>query len=101
MTYNLFKKGKEEELEVIRIIHHKGDQEFEFGGEKGRKIKDVDVIQNFPIPSSTPQEESGYGINVNPYYSLAYYSKGKNLLAGLIKKIRANDKEILEKLRTL
>lgn len=62
---------------------------------------DVDVIQNFPIPSSIPQEESGYGINVNPYYSLAYYSNGKNLLAGLIKKIRTNDKEILTKLRTL
>jgi len=61
----------------------------------------IDVIQNFPIPSSIPQEESGYGINVNPHYSLAYYSKGKNLLAGLIKKIRANDKEILTKLRTL
>ena len=62
---------------------------------------DVDVIQNFPIPSSIPQEESGYGINVNPYYSLAYYSNGKNLLAGLIKKIRTNDKEILTKLRAL
>ena len=62
---------------------------------------DVDVIQNFPIPSPIPQEESGYGINVNPYYSLAYYSNGKNLLAGLIKKIRTNDKEILTKLRTL
>ena len=52
---------------------------------------DVDVIQNFPIPSPIPQEESGYGINVNPYYSLAYYSNGKNLLAGLIKKMRTND----------
>ena len=62
---------------------------------------DVDVIQNFPIPSSIHQEESGYGINVYPYYSLAYYSNGKNLLVGLIKKIRTNDKEILTKLRTL
>lgn len=62
---------------------------------------DVDIIQNFPIPSPIPQEESGYGINVNPYYSLAYYSNGKNLVAGLIKKIRTNDKEILTKLRAL
>lgn len=62
---------------------------------------DVDIIQNFPISSQIPHEESGYGIDVNPYYSLAYYSNGKNLLAGLIKKIRTNDKEILTRLRTL
>ena len=62
---------------------------------------DVDIIRNFPLPSKISQEDYGFGINVNPYYSLAYYSNGKNLLAGLFKKIRTNDKEILTKLRTL
>lgn len=61
---------------------------------------DVDVIRNFPLPGRVPQKEIGYGFNANPYYTLAYYANGKNLLAGLIKKIRTNDKEILTRLRT-
>ena len=62
---------------------------------------DVDVIRNFPLRDNNLQKEGGYGINVNPYYSLAYYVNGKNYLVGLIKKIRTNDKELLTKLRTL
>ena len=62
---------------------------------------DVDTIRNFPLPSSNPREEHGFGITVHPYYSLAYYANGKNLLVGLIKKLRTNDKELLTKLRTL
>lgn len=62
---------------------------------------DVDVIRNFPLPSKNSQEDSGFGINVYPYYSLAYYADGKNYLSGLVKKLRTNDKEILTKLRTL
>ena len=62
---------------------------------------DVDVIHNFPIQSAIPQEENGYGINIFPYYSLAYYSDGKNRLLGLIKKLKTDDKEILLKLRSL
>jgi hypothetical protein len=62
---------------------------------------DVDTIRNFPLPSSNPREEHGFGITVHPFYSLAYYANGKNLLVGLIKKLRTNDKEILTKLRTL
>lgn len=62
---------------------------------------DVDLIGNFPIPGRIPQEESGYGFNVYPYYSLAYYANGRNYLKGIIKKLRTNDREILTKLRTL
>lgn len=62
---------------------------------------DVDVISNFPLPGRVPQEETGYGFNANPFYTLAYYANGKNYLSGLVKKLRTNDKAILTKLRTL
>lgn len=62
---------------------------------------DVDVIQNYPLPGENPQTVGGFGIDAYPYYSLAYYSNGKNRLLGLVKKLRTNDKEILTKLRTL
>ena len=62
---------------------------------------DVDVIQNYPLPGENPQTEGGFGIDAYPYYSLAYYSNGKNRLSGLVKKLRTNDREILTKLRTL
>jgi len=61
---------------------------------------DVDVISNFPIPGRIPKTESGYGFNTYPFYTLAYYADGKNRLVGLIRKIRADDREILTKLRT-
>jgi hypothetical protein len=62
---------------------------------------DVDIIRNFPLPSRYPREESGFGISVYPFYTLTYYADGKNLLKGLVRKIRTSDKEILVKLRTL
>ena len=62
---------------------------------------DVDLISNFPIPGRIPKEESGYGFNVYPFYTLAYYADGGNPIKGIIKKLRANDKEILTKLRAL
>jgi hypothetical protein len=62
---------------------------------------DVDVITNYPLPGTIPSEESGYGINTYPYYTLAYYANGKNYLKGLFVKIKTSDKEILTKLRTL
>lgn len=62
---------------------------------------DVDVIRNFPLPGKFPQEESGFGISVYPFYTLAYYANGKNYLKGLFVKIKTSDKEILTKLRTL
>ena len=61
---------------------------------------DVDVITNFPIPGRISQENTGYGFNTYPYYTLAYYADGGNLLKGFIKKMRTNDMEILTKLRT-
>ena len=62
---------------------------------------DIDVITNFPIPGRISQEYTGYGFNTYPYYTLAYYADGGNLLKGFINKLRSNDKEILTKLRTL
>lgn len=62
---------------------------------------DVDLITNFPIPGKIQKEESGYGFNTYPFYTLAYYANGRNYLKGIIKKIRTRDKEILTKLRTL
>ena len=62
---------------------------------------DVDVITNYPHPGRIPSEESGYGINTYPYYTLAYYANGKNYLKGLFVKIKTSDREILTKLRTL
>lgn len=62
---------------------------------------DVDIISNFPIPGGIPKEESGYGFNTYPFYTLAYYSNGGNPITGFIKKLKTNDTEILTKLRTL
>ena len=62
---------------------------------------DVDVITNYPRPGPIPSEESGYGINTYPYYTLAYYANGKNYLKGFLVRIKTSDKEILTKLRTL
>ncbi len=62
---------------------------------------DVDVITIFPIPGPISQEYTGYGFNTYPYYTLAYYADGGNLVKGFIKKLRTNDMEILTKLRTL
>ena len=62
---------------------------------------DVDVISNFPIPGPIPKEESGYGFNTYPFYTLAYYANGRNYLKGIVNKLRTKDSEILTKLRTL
>lgn len=62
---------------------------------------DVDVIQNFPLPGVNAQSQTSFVIDAYPYYSLAYYSNGRNYVKGIIKKLKTNDNEILTKLRTL
>lgn len=62
---------------------------------------DVDVIQNFPLPSENQRSEAGFCVDTYPYYTLAYYAEGSNYLRGIIKKLRTNDNEILSKLRSL
>lgn len=62
---------------------------------------DVDVIQNFPLPSKNQRSEAGFCVDTYPYYTLAYYAEGSNYLRGIIKKLRTNDNEILSKLRSL
>lgn len=61
---------------------------------------DIDVISNFPLSGHSPQREEGYGLNSNPFYELSYYANGQNLLVGLLKKTRTDDREILKRLRT-
>ena len=60
---------------------------------------EVDVIWNFPLPGDFPQEASSYTINFYPYFDLRYFSNGKGRLLGLVKKLKINNSEILEKLR--
>ena len=62
---------------------------------------DVDVIQNFPLPGENQESEGGFCVDTYPYYTLAYYADGGNIIKGIIKKLRTNDNEILTKLRTL
>lgn len=62
---------------------------------------EVDVIRNYPVPSSITKADNGFGFTTYPYYSLSYYSDGKSKVLGLWNKLKTNDKEILTKLRTL
>lgn len=94
--------GSDEFTPEIREIKLTGLRSIDIG--RLRKFfaqGDVDLIQNYPLPGKNPQSEGGFGIDTYPYYSLAYYANGKNFLAGLIKKLKTNDKKILTKLRTM
>lgn len=59
---------------------------------------ELDVLRNFPIPSSKENREGGYSTNFYPFYDLEYYSNGRGKILGLIKKFQVKDDELLEKL---
>ncbi len=59
---------------------------------------ELDVLRNFPIPSSKENREGGYSTNFYPFYDLNYYSNGRGKIIGLFKKLQAKDDELLEKL---
>ena len=59
---------------------------------------EIDVLRNFPIQGAIHVEERSYGINVYPYYDLNYYSRGRGVVVGLLKKLRIRDDELLEQL---
>jgi hypothetical protein len=59
---------------------------------------ELDVLRNFPIPSSKENRDGGYSTNSYPFYDLNYYSNGRGKIIGLIKKLQAKDDELLEKL---
>jgi hypothetical protein len=59
---------------------------------------ELDVLRNFPIPSSKEDREGGYSTNFYPFYDLEYYSNGRGKFIGFIKKIQAKVDELLEKL---
>ena len=59
---------------------------------------ELDVLRNFPIPSSKENREGGYSTNFYPFYDLNYYSNGRGKIIGLFKKLQAKDDELLEEL---
>lgn len=102
VAYKARKIGSEEFTSDMRTMKLTGIQIIDL--QKLKKFfaqSDVDVMQNFPLPGANPQTEAGFGIDTYPFYSLVYYSNGKNRLLGLINKIKTSDREILTKLRAL
>lgn len=60
---------------------------------------EVDVIWNYPAPSSQPEEEGNFSITSIPFFDLRYYSARGSRILGLINKIRSEESEILQQLR--
>lgn len=100
LTYSARKKGDLVYLENLRTIKLSKITKF-----RTRKIMkffaqcEVDVIWNYPIPSRQPEEDGNFSIISLPYFDLRYYSAGRGRIRGFLKKIQANDSEILEQLR--
>lgn len=59
---------------------------------------EIDVLRNYPIPGAFPIEERSFGINVYPFYDPNYYSRGKGVVVGLLKKMQNKDDELLRQL---
>ena len=59
---------------------------------------EVDVLSNFPVPTSGAPKNYSININAFPYYDLRYYSKGKGRVHGFIKKVQIDDSELVRKL---
>lgn len=60
---------------------------------------EVEVIWNFPIPSTNSLDENGYFTVSYPFSDLRYYSEGRGKFLGFIKKLSKDDSEIIAKLR--
>ena len=99
VTYKTRKLGTEDytsEIRILRLtlldsINRKRISRFFAQAE-------LDVLRNFPLPSSKENEERSFGINLYPFYDLNYYSDGHGRISGFFKKIQAKDDELLEKL---
>jgi hypothetical protein len=59
---------------------------------------ETDVLRNYPILKEQYPERRGYSMNVYPYYDLNYYSRGRGVVIGFLKKIQRKDDLLLEKL---
>jgi len=59
---------------------------------------EVDVLSNFPIPTSGIPKNYSININAFPYYDLRYYSKGRGRVQGFINKVQIDDSELVRKL---
>ena len=61
---------------------------------------DVEVICNYPLPGPNNQTEGSFTVNSYPFYDLAYYSDGKNRIIGFLKKLKIDDRQLINKLNT-
>jgi hypothetical protein len=59
---------------------------------------ETDVLRNYPILKEQDPERRGYSMNVYPYYDLNYYSRGRGVVIGFLKKIQRKDDVLLERL---
>ena len=59
---------------------------------------EADVLRNYPILKEPELERGGYTMNFYPFYDVNYYANGRGKIIGLIKKLQAQDDELLEKL---
>jgi len=60
---------------------------------------EVEVIWNYPLEGRNSQAEGSYCIVSYPFSDLRYFSNGGSRVIGLIKKLRIDDSEIIQKLR--
>ena len=58
---------------------------------------EVEVITNFPLDESNSDPDAGFGMILNPFYDLNYYSHGRGKILGFIEKIKSNDSKLLNK----
>lgn len=60
---------------------------------------EVEVIWNYPLAGRNSQVEGSYCIVSYPFSDLRYFSNGGSRVIGLIKKLRIDDSDIVEKMR--
>ena len=58
---------------------------------------EVEVISNFPLNEANSDPDAGFGMILNPFYDLNYYSHGRGKILGFIEKIKMNDSKLLNR----
>jgi hypothetical protein len=100
LAYSARKKGTTSYMENLRLIKLSRFSKIRI--EKIIKFfaqSEVDVIWNYPAPSSQPEEGGNFSIISIPYFDLRYYSARRSRVLGLINKIKSDDSKILQQLR--
>lgn len=101
ISYSARRRGAAEYLQNLRSLKLKRFSNFQI--KKIMKFfaqSEVDVIWNFPLQGNEPQERGSFSIISVPYFDLRYYSARRSRILGLINKIKSNDSEILQQLRS-